>query len=122
LVVVFEQQLPPLFNHVRNSTCGVQCGDEIWFVGHIVSHEGDDGHHRHYYDIIIVLNATTLKLVKSTPLFKYSESRIQYTLGLIVEEDKVILSYSTMDDTTLVSVYDKKYIESSMINYINGQK
>jgi hypothetical protein len=122
LDVVFEQQLPPLFNHVRNSTCGVQCGDEIWFVGHIVSHEGDDGHHRHYYDIIIVLNATTLKLVKSTPLFKYSESRIQYTLGLIVEEDKVILSYSTMDDTTLVSVYDKKYIESSMINYIDGQK
>jgi len=122
LDVVFEQQLPPLFNHVRNSTCGVQCGDEIWFVGHIVSHEGDDGHYRHYYDIIIVLNATTLKLVKSTPLFKYSESRIQYTLGLIVEEDKVILSYSTMDDTTLVSVYDKKYIESSMINYIDGQK
>jgi hypothetical protein len=27
-----------------------------------------------------------------------------------------------MDDTTLVSVYDKKHIESSMINYIDGQK
>jgi hypothetical protein len=87
-------------------------------VGHIVSHEGDGGLHRHYYDIIIVLNATTLQLIKSTPLFKYSSDRIQYTLGLILDEDRVILSYSTMDETTNVSVYDKKYIESSMISYI----
>ena len=120
LVVVFEQQLPPLFNHIRSSTCGVQCDNELWFVGHVVSHEGDGGHHRHYYDIIIVLDATTLKLLKSTPLFKYSESRIQYTLGLIVETDRVILSYSTMDENSLVSVYDRKQIETSMINYISG--
>ena len=58
--------------------------------------------------------------LKSTPLFKYSESRIQYTLGLIVEADKVILSYSTMDENSLVSVYDRKQIETSMINYISG--
>ena len=119
LEVVFQQTLPPLFNHLRNSTCGFVYENEIWFVGHIVSHEGDGGLHRHYYDIIIVLDATTLQLIKSTPLFKYSESRIQYTLGLIVEADKVILSYSTMDDTTLVSVYDKKQIVSSMITYTN---
>jgi tetratricopeptide (TPR) repeat protein len=119
LVVIFEQQLPPLFNHIRNSTCGFQYDNELWFIGHIVSHEGDDGNLRHYYDIIIVLDATTLQLLKSSPLFKYSESRIQYTLGLIVDVDKVIISYSTMDEETLVSVYDKKQIDSSMVKYIS---
>jgi tetratricopeptide (TPR) repeat protein len=118
LEVVYKHNMPPLFNYVRNSTCGVVYNNEIWFVGHIISHEGDGGLHRHYYDIIIVLDATTLELIKSSPLFKYSEHRIQYTLGLIVEDDRIILSYSTMDDTTMVSVYDKKEIESSMISYI----
>lgn len=119
LDVVYEQNMPPLFKHVRSSTCGVVYKNEIWFVGHIVSHEGDGGYHRHYYDIIIVLDVNTLKLIKSSPLFKYSECRIQYTLGLIVEDDRVTLSYSTMDDTTLVSVYDKEQIDNSMITYNN---
>ena len=118
LEVVYQQKMPPLFNHIRNSTCGVVYGDELWFVGHIVSHEGEGGFHRHYYDIIIVLDANTLKLIKSSPLFKYSQHRIQYTLGLIVDEDKVTLSYSVMDETSMVSVYDKKEIESTMISYI----
>lgn len=122
LQVVYKQNLPALFNHIRGSTCGVTFENEIWFVGHIVSHEGEDGRHRHYYDIIIVLDAITLKLVKSTPLFKYSEDRIQYTLGLIVESDKVILSYSTMDASSVVSVYDKQLFDSSMIMYVDGTK
>ena len=117
LDVVFEHKMPLMFNYIRNSSCGVVYDNELWFVCHIVSHEGHDGLHRHYYDIIIVLDATTLKLIKSTPLFKYSEHRIQYTLGLIVEEENVILSYSTMDNTSIVSVYDKKQIVSSMISY-----
>jgi len=122
LVVVYKNDLPPLFNLIRGSTCGYTFENEIWFVGHIVSHEGGNGCHRYYYDIIIVLDATTLQLIKSTPIFKYSEDRIQYTLGLIVESDKVILSYSTMDVTTMVSVYDKKLFDASMIMYINGDK
>jgi tetratricopeptide (TPR) repeat protein len=117
LNVVFEQKMPLLFNYIRNSSCGFVYENEIWFVCHIVSHEGHNGLHRHYYDIIIVLDATTLKLIKSTPLFKYSEDRIQYTLGLIVEDEKIILSYSTMDNVSMVSSYDKKQIVSSMINY-----
>lgn len=119
LDVVFQQTLPPLFNYIRNSTCGVIYNNELWFVGHIVSYEGDNGRERHYYDIIIVLDATTLQLIKTSPLFKYSESRIQYTLGIIVDDNKIVLSYSTMDDTTLVSVYDKKQIDESMITYKN---
>jgi tetratricopeptide (TPR) repeat protein len=117
LDVVFKQDMPLLFNYIRNSTCGFVYENELWFVCHIVSHEGNNGLHRHYYDIIIVLDATTLKLIKSSPLFKYSEHRIQYTLGLIVEEERVVLSYSTMDNTTMVSIYDKKQIVSSMIDY-----
>jgi tetratricopeptide (TPR) repeat protein len=122
LQVVYTQELPALFNHIRGSTCGVTYENEIWFVGHVVSHEGDNGRHRYYYDIIIVLDATTLQLIKSTPLFKYSEDRIQYTLGLIVDSDKVILSYSTMDANTVVSVYDKQLFDTTMIMYINGDK
>ena len=32
--------------------------------------------------------------------------------GLVVEDERVIIPYSTMDKTTIIGVYDKKYIDS----------
>ena len=114
LVIAYQQNTPKIFEYLRGSTCGFRYKNEIWFVCHSICM----GVFRNYYDMIIVLDSETLQVVKSTPYFKYSENRIQYTLGLIVTDDTVILSYSIGDNTTNVSVYDKKIIETSMVNYV----
>jgi len=114
LVIVYQQNTPKIFSYLRGSSCGYRYKNEIWFVCHSICYDV----FRNYYDMIVVLDSETLQVIKSSPYFKYSESRVQYTLGSIVNDDTLILSYSIGDNTTNVSVYDKKTIESSMVNYL----
>ena len=124
LSLVEEKIMPEIFSHVRGSTCGydyykkiaennngnitidiMEC--EIWFVGHIVSYESP----RHYYHIISVFDANMNLLRYSAP-FKFEGESIEYCLSIVVEDDRVLINYSTWDKTTRIGIYDKKYIDS----------
>jgi tetratricopeptide (TPR) repeat protein len=122
--VIETKEMPNIFSRVRGSTCGFNytkkigenvCGNinidieetEIWFVGHIVSYENP----RHYYHIIYVFDAIMNLLRYSAP-FKFEGEPIEYCLSIIVEDDRVLMNYSTWDRTTRIGVYDKKYIDS----------
>ena len=110
-----SSQYPGVFNHIRGSTCGFNYRDQIWFIVHIVSHEQP----RHYYHMMLVFeNNEDMKLIKYTPIFKFDEHCIEYCLGLIVEDSRIIATYSTWDRSTNVAVYDKKYIEEMMIIFV----
>ena len=113
LTIVKQYGMPPLFNWIRGSTCGYRYKNEIWFVCHGICFEAI----RQYYDIFVVLDADTLQVIKTSNFFKYSEDRVQYTLGIIVKDDNIILSYSTGDVTSNVSVYNKAVIDKSMVTY-----
>lgn len=124
-ISIFEtKEMPKLFSRVRGSTCGFNYSKkfggnsdgnikfdieetEIWFVGHIVSYENP----RHYYHIIYVFNSDMNLLRYSAP-FKFEGEPIEYCLSIVVEDEKVLINYSTWDRTTRIGVYDKKYIES----------
>jgi hypothetical protein len=107
-------QYPGAFNHIRGSTCGFNYRDQIWFVVHIVSHEQP----RHYYHMMLVFeNNEDMKLIKYTPIFKFDEHCIEYCLGLIVEDSRIVTTYSSWDRSTKIAVYDKKYIEEMMITF-----
>ena len=107
-----KTEYPGFFHYIRGSTCGFNYGDEIWFVVHIVSHEQP----RHYYHMMLVFeNNEDMKLVKYTPIFKFDEHCIEYCIGLIVEDSRIVTTYSTWDRTTNITAYDKKYIEEMMI-------
>jgi tetratricopeptide (TPR) repeat protein len=103
LINTFE--MPRIFNHVRGSTNGFKYKNEIWFVGHIVSYENP----RHYYHIFSIFDEN-MKLLRYSAPFKFDNECIEYCLGLIIEDDRVICSYSSWDRTTIVSIYDKNYI------------
>jgi len=100
-------QMPLIFQRVRGSTCGFSYKDEIWFICHIVSYETP----RHYYHIFVVFDKNMEKIKYSAP-FKFGESSIEYCLGLVVEDDRVLVTYSEWDRTTNIAVYDKKYIDT----------
>jgi tetratricopeptide (TPR) repeat protein len=109
-----SSQYPGAFKYIRGSTCGFNYRDQIWFIVHIVSYEKP----RHYYHMMLVFeNNEDMKLIKYTPIFKFDEHCIEYCLGLIVEDSRIIATYSTWDRSTKIAVYHKKYIEEMMITF-----
>ena len=93
-----DKDVPAFFKDVRGSSNGFTFGDEIWFLCHIVHYASP----RHYYHIIIVLDKTTLKFKRHSIMFKFNGKPIEYSLGLIVEEDRIIMSYSQNDSTASI--------------------
>jgi tetratricopeptide (TPR) repeat protein len=113
IIPIKDINMPNIFNHVRGSTCGFSFNNEIWFVGHMVAHENP----RIYYHIISVFDKE-MNLLRYTAPFKLTKSPIEYCLGIIVEPDRVIMSFSDWDRTSSVGIYNKSYIESKMFSNI----
>jgi tetratricopeptide (TPR) repeat protein len=129
LELIETKEMPKIFSHARGSTCGFTyttkislAGNnndnndninisfdetEIWFVLHMVSYESP----RHYYHIISVFDESMNLLRYSAP-FKFHTEPIEYCLGLVVEDDRVLITYSVWDRETKLGIYDKKYIDS----------
>jgi tetratricopeptide (TPR) repeat protein len=125
------KEMPKIFSHARGSTCGFNYVKrtslaininnkndtdnisitineiEIWFVLHMVSYENP----RHYYHIFAVFDESMNLLRYSAP-FKFHTEPIEYCLGLVVEDDRVLITYSVWDRETKLGIYDKKYIDS----------
>jgi len=111
LNLVKSVELPQIFKQVRGSTNGFNYKNKIWFIGHLVSYEQP----RHYYHIFSVFDENMNLLRYSAP-FKFDKECIEYCLGLIIEDDRVICTYSSWDRTTNIALYDKQYIDS-LIKY-----
>lgn len=108
-LVETREGMPKIFRHARGSTPGFKYKNEYWFVLHIVSYETP----RHYYHMIAVFDED-MNFKKHTAPFKFEGECIEYTLGLIVEDDRVIIPYSTWDRSTKLAVYDKKMIDDKL--------
>jgi tetratricopeptide (TPR) repeat protein len=123
LELVETKQMPMMFSHARGSTCGFNytkktnltnnindntiIQTEIWFILHMVSYEKP----RYYYHIIAVFDESMNLLRYSAP-FKFYTEPIEYCLGLVVEDERVLITYSVWDRETKIGIYDKKYIDS----------
>jgi len=103
-------EMPKIFNYVRGSTNGFNYKNEIWFVGHLVSYEQP----RHYYHIFSIFDEN-MKLLRYSAPFKFDKECIEYCLGLIVEDERVICTYSSWDRTTNIAIYDKTYIDGVIV-------
>jgi glycosyltransferase involved in cell wall biosynthesis len=128
LNIVETKNMPKIYSRVRGSTCGFnyskKIGEnnngnisisieetEIWFISHIVSYEPFRDPLRYYYHIISVFDSNMNLLRYSAP-FKFEGEPIEYCLSIIVEDERVIINYSTWDRTTRIGIYDKQYIDS----------
>jgi tetratricopeptide (TPR) repeat protein len=105
--VICEKPTPRIFTRVRGSTPGYSFGNEIWFIVHVVSYETP----RHYYHMLVIFDNNLENIHYSAP-FKFQGLSIEYCVGLIVEESRVLISYSTMDNTTKLGFYNKSYLRS----------
>ena len=102
-----EIEMPYFFKDVRGSTNGYIYKDELWFICHLVEH----GQPRHYYHLFVVLDKNTLKLKKYSYLFKFDLSeKVEFCLGLVVEDERIIVSHSNWDKTSKLKMFNKKQI------------
>ena len=113
LLELFEEKVSlNIFSQVRGTTCSAVYDNMNWFVLHISTHESM----RQYYHMIVIYDMN-MELVKYSAPFKLEGDRIEYCMGIIVEETRVIMSYSTNDGTTKLAVYDKNYIDNLLCCY-----
>jgi hypothetical protein len=82
-------------------------GDELWFLTHYVAYSTP----RHYYHCIVVLDAKTLAVKRHSTLFKFEGEKIEYSLGLVVEAERLLVTYSKWDAESVLAVYDRAAFE-----------
>lgn len=101
LHITKELPMPKMFELARGSSNGVLFNDELWFVVHFVHQHNNEI--RFYYHGLVVFDEH-LALRRYTLPFKLSKSPVEYCLGLVVEADRVLLSFSDMDNTSKIMV------------------
>jgi len=117
LDLVERKKMPKLFSYVRGSSCGYKFlnkknmdKEEIWFIVHLVSYEIP----RVYYHLIVVFNKD-MDLLRYTAPFKFTEEPIEYSLSLVVEEERIMITYSVWDRESKIGIYDRNYIDSLLV-------
>ena len=110
LEVLEEKPMPNFFRHVRGSTHGYEFQNEVWFLCHVVEYSQP----REYYHFFAVFDKATMNIKRWSHIFKFEGEKIEYALGLIVECDRIIISYSKWDREPAIGVYDKFRVEMEM--------
>jgi hypothetical protein len=55
-----------------------------------------------------------MKLLRYSAPFKFEGLCIEYCVGLVVEEHRVLIAHSGWDRTTKIRLYERGYIESML--------
>ena len=114
LINLKSQNIPKIFSMARGSTNGFKYNNEIWFIIHIV-HQ-NNGEPRYYYHMFVKFDID-MNLLQYTSPFKFSDEPIEYCCGLIIEEERIIVSHSVWDRESYIKCYEKTYIEELFINF-----
>ena len=107
LEITQTKDMPQYFQNVRGSSNGSEIADEIWFLCHVVEYSQP----REYYHFFAIFDKKTMNIKRWSHLFKFEGEKIEYALGLIVEEKRIIISYSKWDSEPTIGVYDKEKVE-----------
>ena len=111
-VVTKTDAVPPVFRLVRGSSNGCRvCDDETWFLCHVVDYSSP----RRYYHLLVVLDTATGAVRRHSTLFKFHGDPIEYALGLVVEADRILVSYSRWDRTSAVAVIPRDVVERALL-------
>ena len=110
LNITETKEMPPFFQNVRGSSNGCEFQDEMWFLCHIVEYCQP----REYYHFFAVFDKKTMNIKRWSHLFKFEGEKIEYALGLIVEEKRILVSYSKWDSEPTIGIFDKNIIDLQM--------
>jgi predicted GH43/DUF377 family glycosyl hydrolase len=117
LVKVEEKRdVPYFFTKFSGSTPGFTYKDEIWFMVHSSNKDCSESI-RDYYSFLVVFDLDMNLLRYSRP-FKFENEVVEFCCGMVIEDTRVILSYSVLDRKTVLAVYDRdEFLSRASILY-----
>jgi hypothetical protein len=92
------------FKNVKGSTSGVLYNNEIWFI----LHKCINNDYLHFF-VVFDIN---MNLLRYSNILKLHKKKIEYCIGLIIENNRTILSFSSLDTSVFIGIYDNNYIAS----------
>lgn len=108
-LISIKDNISEYFKNARGSTPGFIRGNEIWFVLHKTQHGPKKYvNYVHFFAVF----SLDMNLIRYSETLKLGGQLIEFCIGLIVKETKIILSYSLLDSESYISVYDINYINS----------
>ena len=75
---------------------------------------------KNYYHLIVIFDKN-MNLLRYCKPFKFKGERVEYCTGLIVETDRIIMTYSIWDCTTYISTYNHNNLPH-FTNFIETQE
>ena len=129
-IIEIKYNVPNSFIDMRGTSCGYTINNEIWFVLHKgISNEkykynrGDYSNninttYNDYQHCFAVFDLQ-MNLLRFSEMFKLGGCKIEFCTGLIVKQDKVILSYSLLDIESKISIYSMDTVKNSIRWYDN---
>jgi len=106
LVVLEEREMPTVCKDFSGSSSGVLYNNEYWFVVHY--------HSRRDYKHVFVVLDTDLNFLYCSKPFQFETTR-EFSYGLVIEHDEILVSYSTNNNTSKACVYDYNTIRSTIV-------
>ena len=115
-IIETKTDMPEFFQNARGSTVGCHFDNEIWFVLHKAQNNrhlktGSPIYNYQHFFAVFDLN---MNLKRHSESFKLGDKMVEFCTGLIMEENRLILSYSLLDTHSYVSTYDYDIIRNSI--------
>jgi hypothetical protein len=121
-IIEIKYNIPEYFKEARGSTCGFIKDNEIWFVVHKVQIGDEESTSLRNYQHFFAIFDLDMNLRCYSESFKFGDCKIEFCLGLIVQDKEIILSYSLLDSYSIIATYDIDYINNGIQWYINDLK
>jgi len=106
LVLHHEIKTPTFFQHVRGSTSGFLFDHHLYFLVHFVHYDSP----RNYFSWILVFDERMERITHSSHVFTFETEKIEYCLGMIVEKERFLFSYSTWDHSSKIAIVPRTSI------------
>ena len=118
-IVKIKYDTPDYFKDAKGTSTGYIFNNEIWFVLH--KSQKNEFLNKHYinYQHFFAIFDLDMNLLRYSELFKLEDASVEFCLGIIVEKERVLLSYSIMDNSTKIGIYSLDYINNNILWYNN---
>ena len=112
LIIIEEKyDIPSLFKLFRGSTPSFLWKDEIWFIIHTTQQNGRGRVYNHAFVVFDI----DMNLLRYSDMFTFEKKLVEFCLGLIIENDRTIVSFSTMDNTSRIGILSNEYIRHGLV-------
>lgn len=101
-------------SRVKGSSCGVFDVETqlLWFLVHFHSDETP----RQYYHMIVQMDPANYEIVRISAPFLFENAKVQFGMGLLVEKERLIITYTVFDRDARIASYDKQKLVKDILS------